>query len=234
METITREGIKISDIFNSIENFKRGVNLILLQRQYFQNKVLPILREGKNGQNGDYYVIKGKKVLSKGGAERICQIFQLTASFEKDSETLASFTNAKDIVAFKCTLRRPDGSIAGEGRGCASLAKNGGSENSTIKMAAKSSLIDSVIHSSHISNLFTQDLDDMPEFREQVVPTDREIEPVKTDGPLMATPRQLSYLKELIHSGISDEDQREDALNSLETISRYEASEMISSFVGTR
>ncbi len=229
METISREGVKISNIFNSIENFKRGVNLMLLQRRYVIEKILPALKEGR-----DFHVIKGKKVLSKAGGELVTQIFSLTSKFEKDSETLSSFTNAKDIIAFKCMLFRPDGSLAGEGRGSASLSTNGNDPNKTIKMAEKSSFLSAVIRSTNMSAWFTMDLDESPEFREQVVQTVKEVEPVRTDGPLMATDRQLSYLRELIHSNLSDEDQRENALNSLETVSRYEASEMISSFVGAR
>ena len=228
METniVKREGVKISEVFNSIENFRRGVNVMLLQRQYFLSKVLPILKEGQ-----DYHTIKGKKVLSKGGAERICQIFQLTASFEKDGETLASFTNAKDLVAFKCTLRREDGSVAGEGRGCASLSKNGNDENKTIKMASKSSLIDSVIHSSHISAYFTQDLDEMPEFREQVVPTEKEVEPIRPETENLATERQASYLKNLATDRIEDGEELNSFLSTISQMTKWDCSEAIQKFL---
>ena len=229
MEAIKREGVTISDIYSSIENFRRGVNLMLLQRQYFLSKVLPMLKEGQ-----DYNTIRGKKVLSKGGAERICQIFLMTASFEKDNETLASFTNAKDLVAFKCTLHREDNSVAGQGRGCASLAKNGNDENKTIKMATKSSFIDAVIRSTNISAYVTQDLDEMSEFREPVVSMDKEIDLAKPDERPMITDRQKSYLESLIYDQITDENEREEALNSLQTATRYDASQMIAGLVGAR
>ena len=221
--------IKISEVLNTLDYFKQGVNLMLLKRRYFIDKVMPILQ----GDGRDYYVIRDRKVLSKGGAERICQIYGLTASFEKDSETLASFTNAKDLVAFKCTLRRADGSIAGEGRGCASLSKNEGNENKTIKLASKSSFLDSVIRSTNISAYFTQDLDEMPEFRDQVVQTEA-VEPVKPDDIPMATERQKNYLQQLIYDNYSDEAEREEALNSLQTATRYDASQMIAGLVGAR
>ncbi|MFA5000814.1 MAG: hypothetical protein WC531_01110 [Candidatus Paceibacterota bacterium] len=227
--TLATGPIKISEVLNTLDYFKQGVNLMLLKRRYFIDKVLPILQEGH-----DYYVIMGKKVLSKGGGERIAQIYGFTSRFELDRETLSSFSDAKNLVALKCVLYRPDGSVAGEGRGCASLAKNGNDENKTIKLAEKSAFLSAIIRSANISAYFTMDLDEKPEFRNQVVQTEA-VESVKPlDEPLMATERQKSYLESLIYDQITDENAREEALNSLQTATRYDASQMIAGLVGVR
>ena len=100
----------------SMNEFKMGVNDLLERRSYFISQVLPKLKE-----NFDFYVIKGKKSLSKGGAEKLCSIYNLSATFEKDAETMSSFS-IPGLIAYTCTLSR-NGVIQGQGRGCSTLAK---------------------------------------------------------------------------------------------------------------
>ena len=66
----------------SLELFKQGVDNLLAKRSYFISQVLPRLKEDQ-----DYYVIKGKKSLAKGGAEKLASIYSLIATFEKDKES---------------------------------------------------------------------------------------------------------------------------------------------------
>ena len=227
--TVEKGPVKIGDILSSIENFKRNVNGLLLQRRFFLDKVLPLLRLDQ-----DYYIINQKKVLSKGGAEKLCQLFGLTASFERDFDSLKSFPDAKGLVIFKCTLTRADGSVAGEGRGAAVLERNNNDINKCIKMSEKSSFVSATLRATFLSSDFTQDLDTLPEFRDHFK-TDEEVEAIKqANEPLMPTDRQLSYITQLIHTNISDEDQRESALNELQTADRHQVSEMIANFVGVR
>jgi len=140
-----------------LDQFKTGVDSLLDRRKYFMNKILPTLRE-----NVDYYVIKGRKSLSKQGAETLCAIYGLKASFEKDSETLSSFKNVDDAIAYKCTLQTRDGNFAGEGRGASTLKQNDGNINRCLKIATKSSFIDACIRTTGLSGLFTQDLETIP------------------------------------------------------------------------
>lgn len=132
------------------------IDSFLIQRKEFIDKVSAICVEGK-----DYHVIQGKKSLAKGGAEKIASIFQWNATFLKDSESLEMLGTAEGLVAFKCTLSKGN-KFVGEGRGAASVAKNSGDPNKTLKMAQKSAFIDAVLRASGLSDFFTQDLEDMP------------------------------------------------------------------------
>jgi hypothetical protein len=51
----------------------------------------------------------------------------------------------------------------GEGRGARSLKKDGGDVNKAIKMAEKSSMVSAVLRTGALSDVFTQDLEDMQE-----------------------------------------------------------------------
>ena len=218
--TVNRGAVHVSEILGSMDSFKKGVNNMLLQRRYFIDHVLPILQPEK-----DFYIIKGRRILSKGGAERLANIYGLVATFERDTETLLSFSDLKNLVAFRCVLRRPEGSLSGEGRGSALLSKNENDPNKTIKMATKSAYVDAVIRSTGLSSWFSQDLEDLggPVQTEETALT----EPLATD-------RQKSYLNQLIRDNIQDEEGQEQALNALQTATKHEASEMIASFVGVK
>jgi len=139
---------------NQLANTDQEIDLFLAKRQAFVTKVNKICVEGK-----DFHVIQGKKSLAKGGAEKIASIFHWTAKFEKDSEALEMLGEVKGLVAFKCSLT--NGEFVGEGRGAASLTKNGGDPNKTLKMAQKSAFIDAVLRASGLSDFFTQDIEDM-------------------------------------------------------------------------
>lgn len=142
---------------NSLAEFKEGVDNVLDKRTYFMAKILPTLKEGV-----DYYVINGKKSLGKSGAETLCNIYGLTASFEKDTETLECFKNVADgVIAYKCILRSKSGEFVGEGRGCSTLKHNNGDPNKATKMGTKSAFIDSIVRVAGISGFFSQDLEDM-------------------------------------------------------------------------
>ncbi len=90
-----------------IEEFKLGVDALLEKRRCFREKILPALIAGK-----DYFIIKGRKSLGKAGAEKLASLYQLVATFEKDTETMESFKNIDGLVAYKCTLSR-DGVVVG-------------------------------------------------------------------------------------------------------------------------
>jgi len=135
------------------------VDSFLKLRKQFITKVNAICVEGK-----DYHIIKDRKSLAKGGAEKIASIFKWTAKFEKDTDSLEMLGNLKGLVAFKCTLE--NGQFVGEGRGSASLFKNANDPNKTLKMAQKSAFIDAVLRASGLSDFFTQDLEDMPVLKD--------------------------------------------------------------------
>lgn len=238
----------IQPFSDTLESFRQGVDNLLAKRSYFISQVLPKLQE-----NQDYYEIKGRKSLAKGGAEKLASIYNLTATFQRDDETMNSFSSVKDMIAYVCTLYRGN-QIIGQGRGAAILSKNQGDINKTLKMAQKSAYIDAVIRSTGLSDIFTQDLETI--FGEEVttpiqasnfgkgvntrVEEEKRLErqPVTEKWPYMveqeddfgfipATEKQKSYLNRLISQRYFEPDEMEDRFKTIEGLSKYEASQMI-------
>lgn len=210
----------------SMNEFKTGVNDLLERRSYFISQVLPKLKE-----NFDFYVIKGKKSLSKGGAEKLCSIYNLSATFEKDAETMSSFS-IPGLIAYTCTLSR-NGVIQGQGRGCSTLAKCEGDPNKAIKMAEKSSYISATIRTTGLSDIFTQDLETMPvsvitETPEQEEDAHRPL--TAKDMRNLITEKQKLFLESLITEKVATE-EKDKWLSVLPQLSRISASDMISNFL---
>ncbi|MEI6080757.1 MAG: hypothetical protein WCQ53_09010, partial [bacterium] len=223
---------------NSIGQFKIDVDLLLEKRAYFSSKILPHMTEGK-----DYYIIKGRKSLGKSGAEKLATLYSLVATFTKDVETMESFRGMDGLVAYVCTLKRPNGEIAGQGRGAAVLKNNGNDANKTVKMAEKSSYISAVIRSTGLSDIFTSDLEDMnpvdiaPYFGgEDESDTDEQNEKDNyVEESKYATEKQKTLLRKLIDEKCSYSTKSEylSKLNS-SNLSRFDCSELISSLLPMR
>lgn len=136
------------------------------------------LREGV-----DYGRIPGtteKQVLLKPGAESLTIAFGCRADLEVVERIVDhSFTNTwskygKTETAtglyrttVRCTLSRPDGLVVGTGLGsCSSLESKYRSrphdcENTILKMANKRAHVDAVLRAFGLSDMFTQDVEDM-------------------------------------------------------------------------
>lgn len=224
----------------SLEIFKQGVDNLLAKRSYFISQVLPRLQEGQ-----DYYIIKGKKSLAKGGAEKLAGIYNLVATFQKDNESLEMLGNTKGLVAFVCNLSRY-GVIVGQGRGAYVVD---GDPNKAIKMAQKRSFTDSIIRATGISDLFHQDLEDMDPNQIQEAPKKekpdkyeswmdnlegetnkpgRKEEHPKSDH--LITEKQKKLLISLANQKC-EEDEREMILGSVDSMDKSEASHMIKSLI---
>lgn len=105
-----------------------------------------------------------KRVLFKPGQEKLFSLFQITDQLERDEETYQMFPDARNLVAYKCTLFR-SGQPIGHGRGAATLGDNKRDANATIKIAEKRARMDACL-SLGFSEYFTQDLDD-PDYKQQ-------------------------------------------------------------------
>jgi len=219
---------------NSLSQFKQGVDSLLEKRDYFIQRILPKLEEGR-----DFYTIKGRKSLGKAGAEKLAAIYTLVATFTKDTETIESFRGMEGLVAYVCTLAR-SGEVVGQGRGAAVLKSHDNDANKTIKMAQKSAFIDSVIRTTGLSDIFTSDLEDMPvenivstlpeEHKE--VSNDKNYFPKNTEeGDTGITAKQKDLLISLISERIASASERERWFQEVESCSKFDASEMISSFL---
>lgn len=107
-----------------------------------------------------------KPSLWKAGAEKICGMMGLRAVWPllKDYER-KGFMDASQVthVMLRCELLDQHGAVVSEGWGARSLQQDYGDMNKGVKMAKKSSLIDAVLNAGGLSEVFTQDIEDMPE-----------------------------------------------------------------------
>lgn len=157
-------------------------------RQDFKNKVGTIMVESV-----DYSIIKDRKSLGKAGAEKIASIFNWAAEFKKDDETWEMLGKPAGVLCYVCILtERNSGKFIGQGRGARDVKKDSGDVNKSIKMATKSAHIDGTIRASGLSDIFTQDLEDMPKEQISHSPTAQTPEAEyycdKHDAPLLLRP----------------------------------------------
>jgi hypothetical protein len=223
----------------SMVEFKSGVDELLEKRSYFISQVLPKLVEGQ-----DYYTIKGRKSLAKGGSEKIASIYGYTAQFERDDEAMSAFS-IKGLIAFVCDLYKGEAHV-GQGRGASTLEKNENDPNKTLKMAQKSSFIDAVIRTSGLSDIFTQDLESLapqrvseaeinPSGERDIEGRDKQVSYEDYGLPKFATEKQKVFLKTLIADKCTQSAKEEytEKLNS-PYLTRFDCSEMISSLLPMR
>ena len=135
--------------------------------------------------NVDYYTLRisgkdSKPSLSKAGAEKVLGWLKLQASFVPDTGTWEMLGRPQDLVCYVCTLRTRSGEIVGEGRGARSLKKDSGDVNKAIKMAEKSAMVSAVLRTGALSEVYTQDLEDLPDA-----------EPIKAVTPTKPTSQDL-------------------------------------------
>lgn len=218
-----------------IQRFKQDIDEYLARREYFVSQVLPRLKEGQ-----DCYTIKGKRSLAKGGAEKLASIYGLSATFERDNQTMEAFAGVSGLIAYVCNLSR-SGAVQGQGRGASTLEEQGSDPNKAIKMAQKSAFIDAVIRTTGLSDIFTQDVENAPARYGRASrpdPEDEEEEEEEQGGHQTEDPpitaKQVQLLSNLIMQNVQDEDRREEYLSQVEGLTRQEASDHISEFLAGR
>jgi len=120
--------------------------------------------KGKNCTDPNHF---SRPTLFKSGAEKIQGYLGLTSVFPhlKQWEEVAMSGNFPESVLLQCQLINPFGQKVGEGMGARILAQDktsvGLDLNKSIKMAKKSALIDAVLSVGGLSEVYTQDIDQM-------------------------------------------------------------------------
>lgn len=104
-----------------------------------------------------------KPSLWKPGAEKICGMLGLIPRFPNLDQYEKASISGTDIkvILLKCELHTNTGFVAAEGTGARTLAQDNGDINKSLKMAEKSSHIDATLRVGGLSEIFTQDLEDM-------------------------------------------------------------------------
>ena len=105
-----------------------------------------------------------KPSLRKPGAEKICGMLGVIPTFPtlKDYEQLALQGIPIDQIILRCHLLSAAGDVLADGVGARSLKQDSGDLNKALKMACKSAHIDATLRMAGLSEIFTQDLEDMP------------------------------------------------------------------------
>jgi hypothetical protein len=104
-----------------------------------------------------------KPSLWKPGAEKICGMLGLIPRFPNLAEYERAALGAVDVkvIILKCELNTASGFVAAEGTGARRVDQDRGDINKSLKMAVKSAHIDATLRVAGLSELFTQDIEDM-------------------------------------------------------------------------
>jgi len=104
----------------------------------------------------------GRSTLCKPGSEKICGLLRLRPRFRRDVETWEMLGSEPGVVSLVCELVTSGGVVVAEGRGARHRDQDYGDVNKTIKMVQKSAQTDAVLRCAGLSEIFTQDLEDLP------------------------------------------------------------------------
>jgi len=115
---------------------------------------------GRNCKNESHF---SKPVLFKPGSEKICGMLGVTPSFPRLHEYEQMVIEGRELVhiIMRCHILSATGTVVADGIGARSLATDYGDINKALKMACKSAVIDATLRMAGLSEIFTQDLEDM-------------------------------------------------------------------------
>ncbi|CAK0773465.1 ERF superfamily protein [Gammaproteobacteria bacterium] len=113
-----------------------------------------------------------KPSLWKPGAEKICGMLGVTASFPTLSNYEQAALSGVELVTIiiRCELHDARGQKVADGVGARSVKQDYGDINKALKMAEKSAMIDATLRLAGLSEVFTQDIEDMPPARFEPAP----------------------------------------------------------------
>jgi hypothetical protein len=126
-----------------------------------------------------------KPSLWKPGAEKICGMLGVSVIFPTLHDYEQAALRGADLkhVIIRCEIRDASGRVVADGVGARSIAQDYDDLNKALKMAEKSAHIDATLRMAGLSEVFTQDLEDMkPEQTEpSKPPADKEPPAPQTD-----------------------------------------------------
>lgn len=115
---------------------------------------------GKHCTNPSHF---SKPSLFKPGAEKICGMLGVSVHFPtlQDYEQAALHGVSLVHVIVRCEIKDVSGRVVADGVGARSVKQDYGDINKSLKMAEKSAHIDATLRMAGLSEVFTQDLEDM-------------------------------------------------------------------------
>lgn len=147
----------------------------------------------KRGEPGQCPIVGHwtKPSLFKPGAEKICGMLGVTAHYPNlpAYEQAALAGRRLETIVLRCELRDSQGRTVAEGIGARNVQQDYGDLNKSLKMAGKSAHIDATLRMAGLSEIFTQDLEDMrigaaskPDDRPEVRDADENKAPPESHG----------------------------------------------------
>ena len=120
---------------------------------------------GKDCKNPGHY---SKSSLFKPGAEKICGMLGVTVRYPtlQDYEKAALTGAQLSQIIIRCEIVDASGRVVADGVGARIIAQDNGDINKALKMAEKSAHIDATLRMAGLSEVFTQDIEDMMQRRE--------------------------------------------------------------------
>lgn len=108
---------------------------------------------------------QSKPSLRKPGAEKICGMLGVIPRFPTLREYERAALDGRPIeqIILRCEIQNVDDVCLAEGAGARTLTQDNGDLNKCLKMAEKSAHINATLRLSGLSEIFTQDLEDMPQ-----------------------------------------------------------------------
>lgn len=128
-------------------------------------------RAGRNCTNPAHF---SKPSLFKPGAEKICGMLGVTVHYPTlhDYEQAALHGVQLQHIIIRCEIHDAAGRVVADGVGARSLKQDFGDINKALKMAEKSAHIDATLRMAGLSEVFTQDLEDMNHGKDMEETTD--------------------------------------------------------------
>ncbi len=120
---------------------------------------------GKHCKNPNHF---SKPSLFKPGAEKICGMLGVSVNYPTLAEyEKAALTGTRlNQIILRCEIIDASGHVVANGIGARILSQDNGDINKALKMAEKSAHIDAVLRMAGLSEVFTQDIEDMMQRRE--------------------------------------------------------------------
>jgi hypothetical protein len=114
--------------------------------------------DGRYCQNPYHF---SKPSLWKPGAEKIVGMLGFRSHWPDLELAMANVQAGGELIVLRCLILDSNGSTMSEGIGSRRIGQDYDDVNKALKMAKKSSLIDAVLNCAGLSEIFTQDVEDM-------------------------------------------------------------------------
>ena len=187
LESFSRaRGLFVDWLFNRLVP---GIDFMVIHRKVGPRNAKQACPNAADAKGAGCPTCGGKATLCKPGSEKICGLLQLRPRFKRDVDSWEMLGGEAGLVTLVCELVTPAGVVVAEGRGARHRDQDFGDVNKCLKMAQKSAQTDAVLRCAGLSEIFSQDLEDMPQFMRDTDASDTPFEAPRRQGePATPTP----------------------------------------------